>query len=163
MAEQRSALAVLCGMTPDEMGRFERKVHVEPNTGCWLWTASAEPLGYGRMTVFRGGRWRVRKAHQLSHEHFKGPVPDGLVIDHLCRTPACCNPDHLEAVTQAENLRRGGYALWQRSKTHCPQGHPYDEANTRLYKNRRMCRACRNAAERARQRRLRQERHATQG
>jgi hypothetical protein len=68
----------------------------------------------------------------------KGAIPDGLHIDHLCRNRACCHPDHLEAVTPRENVRRG-----VRSQvTHCPKGHEYTPENTKVKRGRRNCRAC---------------------
>lgn len=70
----------------------------------------------------------------------RGPIPEGLVIDHLCRDLLCVNPGHLEPVTQKENVRRG---VGHGAETHCPQGHEYTEANTRVSKkNKRYCRAC---------------------
>lgn len=67
-------------------------------TPCWIWTGSRSPDGYGR----HGGTY----AHTLLYEAHVGPVPEGQELDHLCRVPACCNPDHLEPVTHAENVRR---------------------------------------------------------
>ena len=78
---------------------FEARVHYEPNSGCWLWAGADNGEGYGK---FRG-----KYAHRLSYERHKGPIPDGLHLDHLCRMPCCINPDHLEPVTNAENARRG--------------------------------------------------------
>lgn len=73
-------------------------------------------------------------------------VPDDLVIDHLCATPACVNPAHLEPVTQAENVKRGRAGDIERARTHCPKGHPYDKANTYVSPaGHRKCRACTNA------------------
>ena len=81
---------------------------------------------------------------------------DGLEIDHLCRRRGCAQPLHLEPVTGLENMRRGIVGRVNRAKTHCPQGHPYDEANTHQSRSgRRNCRACaRDRATRARERRL---------
>lgn len=90
-------------------------------SGCWEWTG-ARSRGYGLLAV----NYRRWKAHRLSWELFRGPIPDDLTIDHLCRNKACFNPDHLEPVTQAENLRRGDTIPARNAlKTHCPQGHPY--------------------------------------
>lgn len=72
-----------------------------PN-GCWLWTGTIERTGYGRFWL--GGRQEI--AHRASYALLIGPIPEGLTIDHLCRVRACVNPDHLEPVTLAENIRR---------------------------------------------------------
>ena len=108
----------------------------EPNTGCWLWTGALQSMGYGHGRLNRA----AFLAHRLSYLVFRGPIPEGLVLDHLCRTPACCNPDHLEAVTHKENLRRGYSG---ELTTHCPHGHEYTPENTwRNPKGHRFCRAC---------------------
>ena len=120
--------------------RFDTKWKPEPNRGCWLWTASKFRNGYGQ---FRVGQ-RNMGAHQFAFEHFKGPVPKGLEIDHLCRTRHCVNPYHLEAVTCQENLLRGDTINAKNvAKTYCPQGHPYDEDNTYHYHGMRGCLRCR--------------------
>lgn len=110
--------------------RFWAKVEVEANTGCWHWAAYLSDGGYG-IFAFNG---RAGGAHRFAYEHFVGPIPEGLTIDHLCRVRECVNPDHLEPVTQSENARRGDHRNKgdaNRRKTHCPQGHPYDRGNTR--------------------------------
>lgn len=121
----------------------------EPNTGCWLWFRAWNSAGYGKVCGFGDGSSRL--AHRWAYEHFRGPIPDGLVLDHLCRTPACCNPDHLEAVTEKVNHARGDAPAifaaanadsYQRKKTHCKYGHPLSGTNCRLRGNRRQCRAC---------------------
>lgn len=100
--------------------RIEGLSHVEPNTGCWLWLGQINPNGYGQTPGRRvDGRQPQYRAHRLSYEAYKGPIPAGLHIDHLCRTPLCVNPEHLEAVTQAENNRRSSST----SETHCRNGH----------------------------------------
>lgn len=80
-----------------------RSYTVNHDTGCWIWDGRPQPLGYGT-TKLNG---RTIPAHQYVYEKIKGPVPEGLILDHLCRNPRCVNPDHLEPVTHAENIRRG--------------------------------------------------------
>jgi hypothetical protein len=87
--------------------RFAKKVEVA-DSGCWLWTASTNEGGYGHF--WRGpDDWMV--AHRFSYEHFVGPIPEGLDLDHLCRVRHCVNPEHLEPVTRRENLRRAWAAV----------------------------------------------------
>lgn len=129
--------------------------HYVDENGCWIWTAARNELGYGHLTIgaWLTGKIHTRKAYAVAYEELVGPVPDGLELDRLCRVPACINPAHLEPVTHRENTRRGEQGQWQRNKTHCPQGHPYDEKNTYMVPGdrwHRRCRACRAAAERRR-------------
>ena len=112
--------------------------------GCWNWAGSLSRYGYGRI---RGKPERL--AHRVVYELLVGPIPEGLQLDHLCRNPRCVRPDHLEPVTHRENLLRGEtFAARHAGKTHCPAGHPYDDANTYISKRgQRKCRKC--AAERS--------------
>lgn len=125
--------------------RFWAKVDKTHPSGCWVWTA-ALCNGYG-MFGFNGMR-----AHRLAYIELVGEIPAGLVIDHLCRNRACVNPAHMEPVTNRENILRGvGIVAQCAAKTHCPKGHPYDEANTWMSKaGSRHCRTCKNAKDRAR-------------
>lgn len=123
--------------------RFSEKVRTGP--GCWEWTASKTENGYGHFRL----DGRLVLAHRLAYEWLVGPIPVGLTLDHLCRVRHCVRPDHLEPVTNRENILRGesfsGRAC--AGKTHCPAGHPYDEANTYLDpRGWRNCRVCRCAA-----------------
>jgi hypothetical protein len=136
---------------------------IRPELGpCWLWKGARNRRGYGR---FWDGA-RARLAHVWSFEQRRGAVPEGLELDHLCMNQSCVRPDHLEPVTHQENNQRAEAAtgqlsklskerfasrgkkelpaaVFQRSKTHCPAGHPYDAANTRVSPTgRRNCRAC---------------------
>jgi len=126
--------------------RFDEKWMPVPWTGCWLWTASLDGHGYGQFNkVLSNGKWGSSKAYKFSYERAKGPVPDGLQIDHLCRERSCVNPDHLEAVTQKENILRGtSPAAMNLRKNHCSKGHEWTEDNVALYKGRRgrMCKQC---------------------
>ena len=122
--------------------RWAAKVVARSVDECWIWQAYTCRKGYGQFKV----DGRMVKAHRWSYEHFVGPIPDGLELDHLCRVRNCVNPAHLEAVTHAENVRRGESGKNQRAKTHCPQGHPYAGENLYVYPDgRRNCRTCQSA------------------
>jgi hypothetical protein len=119
---------------------------VRTEEGCWLWPGGKSGNGYAKVAFTRDGRRHFRVLHRLLYEVLRGPVDEDLQLDHLCRVRNCCNPDHLEPVTGSENLRRGvgvGGDNFNRFKTHCPKGHPYDEENT-IYRSNgsRGCRTC---------------------
>jgi hypothetical protein len=122
----------------------------EDDNGCWIWmgprlrTKSGQQYG---ATRYAG---RPSSAHRAAWRMFRGPVPEGLELDHLCRVTRCCNPLHLEPVTHAENVRRGmGLAGVNARKTHCIRGHEFDEANTIVQcGGKRACRTCVNEAQR---------------
>jgi len=130
--------------------RFERKV--DKAGDCWLWIAYIRRDGYGYFWV----DGKMVYSHRFAYEHYVGPIPAGLQLDHLCRVRNCVRPSHLEPVTQQENVRRGevgkASGALQLAKTHCPHGHPYDEINTYYCPNgRRQCRTCHAERERQRQ------------
>jgi hypothetical protein len=118
---------------------------------CILWTDHIGSLGYGRIYV-GGGKYVY--AHRVAYEEQIGPIPEGMVIDHLCRVRCCVNVAHLEVVTNQENIMRGnGIMARNARKTRCDQGHPFDEGNTIARPEGRACRICaRYAAERYRKR-----------
>jgi hypothetical protein len=88
-------------------------VLVEPGLGeCWVWVGRLNRNGYGRVAL--GGREPM--AHRASYEAHVGPIPEGLVLDHLCRVRCCINPRHLEPVTVQENTLRGEAKLFGRDK-----------------------------------------------
>jgi hypothetical protein len=131
--------------------RFWVKIRVDPVTGCWVWIGYRRPGGYGQFHVGSelDGSDRAVDVHRHAYLTLVGPVPEGLELDHVkargCVGPACVNPAHLEPVTHAENMRRGAGGKFWRAKTHCPQGHPYDDINTERRYGRRYCGACREA------------------
>lgn len=106
------------------LDRLRERITVDPN-GCWVWNRPG-PDGYGRFTITRNTNVLV---HRWMYEHHRGPIPEGLQIDHLCRNRACCNPEHLEPVTPVVNVHRGATNA---AKTHCKHDHEFTEANTRI-------------------------------
>lgn len=89
--------------TPQQL--IEKNRNILEN-GCWEWTATVNVNGYGSTQL--GGRKGKRVyAHRLSYEAYKGSIPEGLDLDHLCRNRKCVNPDHLEAVSRKINAHRG--------------------------------------------------------
>lgn len=110
---------------------------------CWRWGRPDTPdTDYGKFLLC--GRYEL--AHRIAYKDFGKKILDGLHVDHLCRNIRCVNPNHLEAVTQAENVSRGLAA----KRTHCPAGHEYSEENTTMQKRRgkpvRYCSICLKAS-----------------
>lgn len=131
--------------------RFWQKVN--RTESCWIWAGAVLENGYG----YAWDGTRARLAHRFSYELTTGAIPEGLVIDHLCRVRACVNPAHLEPVTQSENIRRGDGPRVQKERrqgqTHCLRGHPLSGDNLRVDKRgRRSCRECFRVGDRLRKR-----------
>lgn len=126
---------------PTPIERFESKLR-QSDTGCWEWTAGKTRGGYGKFKV----EGQTLVAHRWYFQQVRHPVPRDLQLDHLCRNPACCNPDHLEPVTCRVNLLRGRtFQAENAAKTHCPLGHPLDGDNLLLSGGSRSCRTCKRA------------------
>lgn len=123
--------------------KFKHLVRKSKESDCWIWTGSVGQDGYGRIRLAGA----IRRTHRLSYLAHKGEIPSGTVLDHLCRVRECCNPDHLEAVTNRENILRGESSSAQRARqTHCKRGHEFKPENTYVRANgQRVCRTCKNA------------------
>lgn len=127
---------------PTAVERFWAKMERQGD-GCWLWMAGRNRGGYG--TFYVDGR--DVKAHRYAYELLVGPIPEGLVIDHLCRTRACVNPSHLDPVTAEENVRRGeGPTAVNARKARCHRGHPLDFIDSQGARQCSTCRTVRSAA-----------------
>ena len=103
---------------------------VNKTDSCWLWTGP-QLKGYGKQGS--------RLAHRIAYQLLAGPISDGLDLDHLCCTPLCVNPNHLEPVTPHENFLR-----YRARQTHCRNGHEFTFENTHIRSSNgaRVCRAC---------------------
>ena len=148
-------------VTADPAEHLLAKVEVGPGD-CLLWTGYVDPKGYPRISI--PGR-KAAHAYRVAYELFVGPIPDGLTLDHTChngdpdcpggttcRHRRCVNPAHLEPVSQRENILRGkSRSAVLARRTHCPNGHPFDDANTYVTRaGVRHCRACKREWRRAR-------------
>ena len=113
---------------------------IDASGDCWEWTLTPDAYGYG--IAHLGGK--DIKAHRLVYELLVGPIPDGLVTDHLCLNRICVNPDHVEHVTQSVNAAR--VKRGKHTKAACPQGHPYQDTGFVNTVGHMACRPCTNAS-----------------
>ena len=141
-------------MTVTEIAAARFWGRVNKTSTCWLWTGPTDQDGYGLVSIQN----KSRRVHRLAYEMLVGPIPEGLTLDHLCRTPSCVNPAHLEPVTSRVNTLRGfNPPAINARKTHCKRGHAYTPENTMLLtKGRRFCRECHRQQTREGLRRLRE-------
>lgn len=122
-----------------ERDRIFSRIDKGDGSGCWLWVGAADRNGSGYgCTRYQG---RNQGAHRAVYQILRGPIPDGLQIDHLCGVKLCVNPDHLEPVTQLVNTQR---AVLVATETHCASGHLWADDNERfrLSDGVRECRTC---------------------
>ena len=126
-------------MASQTITRFLNKIRVSDTfayngSPCWEWVGCVHPLtGYGQF------RWDsiLGNPHRYAYWFFTGSIPDKFEVDHLCQVRHCCNPLHLEAVTLQENRRRR-----DSNRTHCINGHEFNERNAQIIGNRHRCRIC---------------------
>lgn len=132
--------------TTELIDRFKDSAR-RTDTGCLL--VGNNPNQYGSATMPDG---TITGAHRVAYVRANGAIPDGMVIDHLCNTPACINPDHLAATSQRVNVLRSERTLAGRNarKTHCIHGHPLSGDNLYEHRGKRSCRTCRRESDRRR-------------
>lgn len=139
-------------------GTFAERVwnKIEKTETCWIWTGAKDGHGYGRIasTKMDPGPRRWCGVHRVVYEIMVGPIPDGMVLDHLreiCGNVACCNPAHLEPVTQRENLQRSPDTLSGKEarRTHFKCGHSKSSENITWDNGSRRCKPCRREYHRA--------------
>lgn len=120
---------------------FLENIEVDSN-GCWLFLPSTPNVDFYRRFIWNG---KTVTLHRFSYELWKERIPKGLLVLHSCDNRPCCNPEHLRAGTSKENYAdarsRGRIKSGQSTKTHCPQGHSYEESAT-VYHGRRYCSEC---------------------
>jgi HNH endonuclease len=139
----------------DLPARWQAQIQINMRSGCWIWTGRLDKDGYARIGS-RGG-------HRVIYEMLAGPIPDGLVCDHVaawgCTSRACVNPAHIEPVTSVVNVLRGtSFSAVNKRKVKCDNGHPFDGRNTYIKPNgHRDCRCCIRARVAKYQRRRRSE------
>jgi len=126
----------------DLPSRWQRRITVDSN-GCWIWNGTRDTKDYG--AIYSGCKRRV-PAHRVIYVFLMGPIPEGKLLDHLCRVHPCVNPAHLEPVSNKENVLRGiSFAAVNAQKSHCSNGHEFTDGNTyRRTDGTRDCRICRS-------------------
>ena len=124
-----------------QIQKFIKRIKMDLLSDCWNWVGYLSKDGYARISI----NGIQSYGHRLSYQYWKGNIPNGLQLDHLCRNRKCVNPNHLECVTTQENIRRGfSIATINSLKTHCKRGHEYTVKNTWYRKDRtgRFCKKC---------------------
>lgn len=147
----------MTNVIPRDRAYFEARTVTDEN-GCWVWQLQTMKPTHGRGGPYGVARDPIAKrpigAHRLAYRELVGPIPDGYEVDHTCENTVCCNPEHLEAVTPAENKRRtherGNGRNQNTDKTHCPKcREPYSMTSRRGDgRTFRACKPCTQAYQR---------------
>ncbi len=148
-------------MAGDLLSRFHSKIKLNDN-GCHEWTAYKDKYGYGQFS----DKHKTYQAHRLSYMLYKGKIPDDLEIHHICENTSCVNQYHFKVISPIDHARTkhlSNNGENHRSKTHCPQGHEYNEKNTYIGKKGRQCRICKRKNQKEYERRLAKETSLTTG
>ena len=141
-AQSLATAAASVANSSSTVEKFDK--YVAKGDSCWEWGGYRHGNGYG--AIWHEGKQVL--VHRWSYEHFVGPIPDGLTIDHLCRNRACVNPAHMEPVTSRENTRRA-------MRTHCINGHEFTPENTYTPNDgKRYCRECRRQRNRTHRKKI---------
>ena len=127
------------GPSEKDATQLYSKINRIDGIDCWEYTGYLDPNGYGRFRC----QGKMCYAHRVAYEIAYGPIPPGMTIDHTCTNRSCIRYEHLEVVTQEENVRRAA-----ERRTHCGNGHEWTEKNTYWHRGNRHCRACNRAAAR---------------
>jgi len=125
--------------------KFLENIVIGEEDECWPWFGTTDTKGYGRFRI--GKRGKVIISHRYSYEHFIGPIPDSLVIDHMCNNTGCQNPSHMEPKSIYENAKRGfteERKLWERGTCRSNLHTILSDADVYKTKSGVTCRKCKN-------------------
>ncbi len=128
---------------PQKMGRLQKVTAIEyfwkravTSPDCWQWAGTISDKGYGILSLASELHPRRCRAARFAYSYFIGPIPEGMVIDHLCRNRGCVNPFHLEAISNKENIMRGICpSSINAKKTQCYRGHPYSPQTLKVFRD----------------------------
>ena len=131
-------------MKPRFAGLNDKRIEPIPESGCLVWTGSTNGGGYGQVMI----NWRAKRVHRVVWEMVRGPIPEGMVLDHVCRVRSCVNPDHLRIVTPRENAvtNSTGFAATNAQKTECPRCFGAYAVSNAVAKFGRYCPECKKTS-----------------